>query len=243
MASYTTVPHEHVSEDGTSNKENVTFYQPNEKCPRLSLDHKWLQVTDGRGDSKIVPVPEQATQLGRPDEGLHWEKKAPMVWIATDPPSPLPPYWSAIDKLPGDLKETIMIEKQKAETKEALEKRKALGWDKVHAAMNNLPRCRVHGTVHPFFLFHSFIYFIHDTRSFLYFQFMLPRGLCFAHFRTLEKQYKLHTHALQSTGLLDQRAVFPRSFLTRVSRFSSSHYQPHGENVGSRGNPFIVMFA
>ena len=85
-----------------------------------------------------------------------------MTWIASDPPSPLPPYWSAIDQLPGDINETIILEKQKAETKDILEKRKVMGWDNVHTAMNNLPRCRVHGTVHSFFLFYSFYFsFIH----------------------------------------------------------------------------------
>ena len=82
-----------------------------------------------------------------------------MTWIASDPPTPLPPYWSAVDKLPEVVKATIMVEKQKAETKDNLEKRQAMGWGNVHTAMNNLPRCRVHGTVHPFFLFHSFFIF------------------------------------------------------------------------------------
>ena len=178
----------------TPEKENITFYQPNEKYPRLSLDHKWVEVADGGGNSKIVPVPDQATQLGRPDEGLHWEKKGPMTWIASDPPTPLPPYWSAIDKLPEVLKASIMLEKQKAETKDALVQRQALGWDNVHTAMNNLPRCRVHGTVHPFFLFH-FYFIFHKVISL--FQFMVPRGLCFLFISSPDYVLKLHTHALQ----------------------------------------------
>ena len=87
MASYTTVPQEYVSEDGTSNKENVVFYQPNEKCPRLSLDQKWLQVTDGRGDfgtSHPTRTPRRRIALGEKgahDLDRHWPSVAPTALL------------------------------------------------------------------------------------------------------------------------------------------------------------------
>ena len=145
-SSYSDVKAEVTDEEGNTVTKEVTIYQPNVKCPRLSTDRQWLDFPRPDGTSKLVAVPDTATWAGNDHPGT-WEKKGPMQWVPAATPAPLPPFWSAWDTLSIHLKETVLIEKMKAEAKTAVKERKAMGWDKVHQHLDNLPRCRVHGTV------------------------------------------------------------------------------------------------
>ena len=59
------------------------------------------------------------------------------------------------DFLPPEMQELILKEKEKMEIEDTIQKRLDMGWDKIHSQMDQLPLCRVHGTV-------SFISFL-DT--------------------------------------------------------------------------------
>ena len=77
-------------------------------------------------------------------------ENGPMAWIATDPPSPLPPYWSAIPQRHD--RGTKTPNRDKGGPRET----QSPGMGQSACSHEQPSRCRVHGTVHPFFSFYLF---------------------------------------------------------------------------------------